>query len=217
MIPPPLSDDDVRQRLQTHPDIWVGELLGIVGDSLDECTDEELQNSDVLLDCYHFEWKRAWRYGLAEDAQEQILRRLGAWDNPEEKLRERYLHATDLSPLWNEIAEMCDTDELYAWGITSRAGKHEQRQDKVTLIPFIASIVCLILAVVTGETWWTVGWISLVVLGMILTKLHTPRNGDGDRHIDPEVTFRDIATLVHQTAQNRGEAMLNTARGGPSR
>lgn len=217
MIPPPLTDADVRQRLHDNPGVWVGELLGIYGESLDACSPEEIQAGEAVLNVYSLEWERAWRFGLAEDAQEQILRWLGAWENPEEKLRERYGHVRDLSPLWNALSEMCEVDDVYAWGITYRPWSQDAPAQKLILAPFIASVFCLVLAVVTGETWWAVAWISLVVLGMLLSLPGKPRRVlQIDQEIHPEITFREVAQMIQETARDRAEEMSSKVSQAPS-
>ncbi len=88
MPPPPLTDEEVRQRVQKCWDEdhrryeWL-EALGISGVGLDDADDDDL---DAIVSEYQWEWERACLYGLAKDAPAAILTKLEVPSNPETRL-----------------------------------------------------------------------------------------------------------------------------------
>ncbi|MBB6048614.1 hypothetical protein [Armatimonas rosea] len=172
---------------------------------------------DIAPNLYQREWERAYRYGLAEDALQNILTRMGAPQDPDIPLVQVLSDEENLimNLLW-AIEAMCDTHEGAAWGLTENV---PHRRPLWLFLPFIASVVCLGLAVVTSEPRWCIGWPLGCIVGVVTIEFCKRRvKALPPWRFSPKVTFRDLAENIWETARNRAEEMREAAerfrRGG---
>ena len=211
MPPPPLTDDEVRQCLLLW---WEGEYvrLGISYDAkgLPDNSASKEAWLEITPEVYRREWGKAYRYGLADDAITTILSELTAPADYEMQLA-KIIANEDLPSLFRLASEMCDTDEIYAWGVT-RTGSLREFPWWV-FFPFIVGALCFILATVLSEPIWSIGGIGGCVLGMAMSKYVEDKafRQRFEPQLNPQMTFAQLAENIHETAKSRGEEMLQAA------
>lgn len=213
MPPPPLTDEEVRQRVLAW---WEGqyEALGInysVAGLPDNSATKETW-LEVTPAIYRREWEKAYRYGLAEDALAGILTKLEAPADPHVRLAKVFTKE-DTDRLLRTVSQMCDTEDISDWRIfQSSASLREVPQWGLFL--FAVSAACFVLATVTSQPLWAIGGILCCILGIAMTK-HVEDKAFRqlfERRINPQITFQQLAEYIQDTAKIQAQEMQRCAK-----
>ena len=204
MPPPPLTDEEVRQRAQKCWDEdyrryeWL-EALGISGVGLDEADDDDL---DAIVGEYQWEWERACLYGLAKDASASILAKLEAPPDPETRLADVLDHE-DLVRIQRLVFELCEGSS-FKISIPVRRMPHP----RFWLSPLFVSggMVCWLISFFYSERKW-MGWgLLLMILGFASALIKWQ-----EWQFEPHMTYTKLAMLIQRDAESRAKDMLEAA------
>jgi hypothetical protein len=209
MPPPPLTDEEVQRIVQT---CWDADRV----DDADEALGisywspkSRWLKPDSAPEIYRREWAKAFTYGLAENAFQSVLKEFDAPPNPDTRISS-VLSREDRPRIYRAHDRMCDPDVVYSWDITHPV---YDRRPRWLFLPFIASVVCLLLALLTSDPRWAIGLPVGCVIGFVAIYLcQRYVKALPDWCISPTLTFRDLAECVQQKAQVRGEEMLQAAQ-----
>lgn len=216
----PLSETEIQQQIRRS---WkegrekhMEEDLGIFGLPQHQ-TWSKADWEEKGPSLYRTEWERAYQYGLADSALENVLKRLGAPADPKTPLVHAY-SLEDLAPLWNAIEAMCDVDEVYAWGITISASQGARVKENMAWAYFVlgAFLLFLLGKLSDADAWYgaslfcSLGGALAYVLGERQRQKNRAALPSGKR-LNPRVTFLDLAENVVMTAQGRAEEMQEAA------
>ncbi|MBB6048611.1 hypothetical protein [Armatimonas rosea] len=213
MLPPPLTDEEVRQRVLCPLEGYLNFPLGIsfeIEGMPDHSAKEETWLQVVPI-VYRREWEKAYCYGLADDALARILVKLEAPDNPSTPLVQ-VLAKVDIPRLLETVKEMCDTKNISAWRVL-HPSLQESLEFFVILLLLVISAICIIVALALLPLV-AMGGILCFVLAICLSRWVEQQATRRllERRINPQMTFQQLAECIRDTARIQAQEMQTAAQ-----
>jgi hypothetical protein len=213
MPPPPLSDAAVLELLRSSTDDKE-KALGLEP-YREDCPDQAASD-EAWIAYYHQEWERVYRFGLAEDAVETLLKELDAPSNPNVKLGD----VRDRDAICQYERRFIELNPFF----TGKSEVHIPLPNRRTPMEILLEGTCL-LALMTplvALLCRDIRWLLLWLVGYAIRKLYfrqNPMMGIGIHfrprlyQINPDLTFLQLAKFLRRQSQSRATAMEAAAKG----